>query len=37
MGHLDDDVMRKVNDAISISFGLNDTPPPSEVSGGAIG
>lgn len=24
MGHLDDDLMRQVNDAISISFGLNE-------------
>lgn len=27
MGHLDDSVMQKVNDAISISFGLNEAPP----------
>ncbi len=26
MGHLDDSVMQKVNDAISISFGLNENP-----------
>ena len=26
MGHLDDSVMQKVNDAISISFGLNESP-----------
>ena len=26
MGHLDDESMQKVNTAISVSFGLNDTP-----------
>jgi mRNA interferase MazF len=29
MGHLDDIVMQKVNDAISISFGLNESPQKS--------
>ena len=26
MGHLDDEMMQRVNNAISVSFGLNDTP-----------
>ena len=26
MGHLDDDVMNRVNNAISVSFGLSNTP-----------
>ncbi len=26
MGHLDDEMMQRVNTAISVSFGLNDTP-----------
>lgn len=26
MGHLDDELMQRVNNAISVSFGLNDTP-----------
>ena len=26
MGHLDDDVMNRVNDAITVSFGLGEEP-----------
>jgi len=35
MGHLDENMMRQVNDAIEISFGLSDFSQTAEVPGGA--
>ncbi len=33
MGHLDDDVMNRVNNAITVSFGLNDPVPQQQFIG----
>lgn len=33
MGHLDDDVMNRVNDAITVSFGLEDPVPQQQFIG----
>jgi len=35
MGHLDERVMKQVNDAISVSFGLCDSPMPSAIPASA--